>query len=420
MAHALFGASAAHRWLACPGSLALAVTCGGVGSLPRSPHAAEGTIAHLLFESAMLGTREPREWLGEEHASDNHVIGVDLEMVSAVEQAAQWARRLTEGALSISAETRVYYGDWLGVPDDEAFGTADLIAIVGDELQVHDYKHGRGVPVKPDNNPQLMLYAGGALPAAQAIAEISRVRLVIHQPRVNDGPLEWTTTPAELEQWLHGEARSGAASVRNAVALLRDWTPDWDDIFLRTGDHCRWCPAKAVCPALRDEVTTDVWGAAPAAPAEFDLLGEPVRATHSDQEWVAKIVPKLDLIESWCRDVRGMALVFAEEGTLPGYKIVQGRRGARAWADPTEAEKLLRTVFRLPIEKAYDLKLISPTAVEKLAAAGDIGVRQWKKAQALIVQPDGKPHLAPVSDPRPALSAAITDFDPAPAAEDIC
>ena len=89
---------------------------------------------------------------------------------------------------------------------------------------------------------------------------------------------------------------------------------------------------------------------------------------------------------------------------MPGYKLVQGKRGARQWADPAEAEKVLREQFRLPIEKAYDLKLISPTTAEKLAKAGEIGPRQWAKVIPLIVQRDGAPSVAPVSDSRPAIT----------------
>ena len=89
---------------------------------------------------------------------------------------------------------------------------------------------------------------------------------------------------------------------------------------------------------------------------------------------------------------------------MPGYKLVQGKRGARQWADPAEAEKVLREQFRLPVEKAYDLKLISPTSAEKLAKAGEIGPRQWAKVVPLIVQRDGAPSVAPVSDSRPAIT----------------
>ena len=97
---------------------------------------------------------------------------------------------------------------------------------------------------------------------------------------------------------------------------------------------------------------------------------------------------------------------------LPGWKLVQGKQGNRAWADPKQAEQMLREVFRLPIEDAYDLKVISPTSAEKLAKAGKIGPRQWPKLRALITRAAGTPHVAPEADPRPAitLSSAAAEF----------
>jgi hypothetical protein len=88
---------------------------------------------------------------------------------------------------------------------------------------------------------------------------------------------------------------------------------------------------------------------------------------------------------------------------VPGWKLVPGKRGARQWSSPQAAEELLRKTFRLTIEQAYDLKLISPTSAEKLKKSGVIGDRQWSRVQDLITQSDGKPHVAPASDPRPAL-----------------
>ena len=77
-----------------------------------------------------------------------------------------------------------------------------------------------------------------------------------------------------------------------------------------------------------------------------------------------------------------------------------------------EAEAVLKSM-RLKTEELYDLSLISPTTAEKRAKAGIIGPRQWPKIQPLIVQPEGKPSVAPVSDPRPAISIAASaeDFD---------
>jgi hypothetical protein len=256
------------------------------------------------------------------------------------------------------------------------------------------------------HNEQIMLYAGGKLLEMEALGiDIETVRLVIHQPRVRQAPSEWSLPRQALVHWLTSTARSGATSV--LAAKQTHGTSKWDETFLRSGDQCRWCRAKATCPALRNEVSIEVHGVAAASPDEFAdfVTATPNAALPSDANWLAACLSKVDLIEDWCKAVRAESLRRLSNGEpVPGYKLVPGKRGARQWADPAEAEKVLREQFRLPVEKAYDLKLISPTTAEKLAKAGDIGPRQWPKLQPLIVQKDGAPSVAPASDLRPAIT----------------
>jgi hypothetical protein len=159
----------------------------------------------------------------------------------------------------------------------------------------------------------------------------------------------------------------------------------------------------------------DMTAASPEEFAEIAPTIEPQPDTgHDDASWLAVCLSRVDLIEDWCKAVREQAHKRLSEGQeLPGWKLVAGKRGARAWTDAKAAEELLRKQFRLTIEQAYDLKLISPTSAEKLAKAGDLGPKQWARAQELIHQPDGKPHVAPESDPRPALAVAAkaSEFD---------
>ena len=130
-------------------------------------------------------------------------------------------------------------------------------------------------------------------------------------------------------------------------------------------------------------------------------------------------IGKADLIEDWLKAVRAEVerrLLASEE--VPGYKLVRGKQGNRAWADKVAAEAALKAM-RLKVEQMYDLSLISPTSAEKLAPKLDgdgkpkpvkdgqeppaIGPRQWKTLQGLIVRAEGKAHVAPAADPRPAL-----------------
>jgi hypothetical protein len=97
---------------------------------------------------------------------------------------------------------------------------------------------------------------------------------------------------------------------------------------------------------------------------------------------------------------------------VKGYKLVQGKRGNRMWESPEVAEATLKAM-RIKHDMMYDYKLASPTSIEKLVKADEIGPRQWTKIQALITQSAGQPSVAPVSDKRPALVTSVdaSEFD---------
>lgn len=400
-AHSKLSASAADRWMACPGSVVLSA------GLPdnTSEYAAWGSVAHKIADECLTKIGDPVLFVGTTHDQDGYKITVDEDMVECVQTYLGNLREMTAGADLFESETRTNYSTWLNVDQDLAWGTADATALIGTELQVHDLKTGRGVEVDAVENRQMMLYAGGKLLEMEALGiEVETVRLVIHQPRVRKAPSEWRLTRDELVDWLMGDARQAAQRVLQAHQVVEL------DEFLAAGDHCRWCRAKATCPALRAEVASTVINTltdtVPASPDDFLALETTMPAKAGDAAgWLAACLSKVDMIEDWCSAVRAESLRRLSAGEpVPGYKLVQGKRGNRQWADPTEAEKVLREQFRLPVEKAYDLKLISPTTAEKLAKAGEIGPRQWAKVIPLIVQRDGAPSVAPVSDNRPAIT----------------
>jgi len=133
----------------------------------------------------------------------------------------------------------------------------------------------------------------------------------------------------------------------------------------------------------------------------------------ADQDDLARVMANANLIEGWIKAVRAEVerrLLAGEP--VKGYKLVQGKRGNRMWANPEDAEAALKAM-RIKHDQMYDYKLASPTSIEKLAKAEEIGPRQWVKIQALITQSEGQPSVAPESDKRPALvtSAAASDFD---------
>jgi hypothetical protein len=286
-----------------------------------------------------------------------------------------------------------------------AYGTADTIVIVDDTLHVIDLKYGRNY-VAAEDNKQLMLYGLGALDLASLAYDIERVVLTIYQPKVSMEPSTFDMPVEDLLEFA-GEARIGAA---HAVYQLNGGRkPE-----LNPGaSQCQWCKAKAVCPALAAETTAVVTTA--ASVDDFaDLTAETLPAALAEvpSDVLAEALTKVDLMEMFCLAVRAETERRLLAGVeVPGFKLVEGKRGHRKWVNPEEAELQLRSM-RLKVEEMFELKLISPTTAEKLAKAGTIGPRQWKKLQEQYAQSQGKPSVALASDKRPALSlgATMSDF----------
>lgn len=403
----IFSASALERIFACPGSAVLAADA----ERTSTQYSAWGTACHAVAADAL---ENGDHVLGELHntliTADDFEFKVDDEMVEVARAYVHYVRDVAGPDGTILVEQRVQFDQHLGVPaEHDAFGTADAIVVRGDEMIVVDLKTGRGVEVEVQGNPQLQAYALGALEIAEAVADIRRVRLAIVQPRAG-GIKEHDLSADELRAWAREHAAPACRKVLEAVA-------DFSVGHLQPGEkQCKFCPAKPQCPALRDAVLATTLGSAPASVDEFEAVMD-TRQVHADslqdspEQWLAAVLGKVDLIEDWCKSVREEAHRRLQAGLpVPGYKLVAGKRGARAWVDASKAEEMLRKQFRLTIEQAYDLKLISPTSAEKLAKAGALGPRQWATLQELVHQPDGKPHVAPDSDPRPALQSSAEEF----------
>ncbi len=358
--HAVFSASKAPRWMRCPGSLSLA------GAPVTSPAALEGKAAHHLAAWCLETGLDAKEWPHTAIAVDGADIAVGDEMAAAVMTYVRICCKWTEGALGFRVEQRVDYSDAIGQPD--SFGTADFLAIKGSELIVVDFKYGEDAAIAAENNEQLQLYALGALETYGLVHSIDSVRLIISQPRLRHRD-EWRTTPGALRQFAE------IARARAHQALQ----PDAGTTFLNPGEtQCRYCPAKALCPALVTDVLTTVAG-------DFDL---------------AALLPKLDMIEDWCDAVRDRARrTLQEGGTIPGFKLAPGRRSVRAWSSASEAEAVLKSM-RLRQEEMYDLSLISPPAAERLLKESP---KRWARLTPLITQREGLPVV--VRDDTPPVVA---------------
>ncbi len=149
---------------------------------------------------------------------------------------------------------------------------------------------------------------------------------------------------------------------------------------LSPGDkQCQWCPVRATCSAR----TGAIMDAYPADPSDGGRL-----SAHITDEELAAALDRADFIESWCRDIRAEALRRATGGTtIPGYKLIEGKRGNRRWVDSSMAELELKSLGVDP----HDHKLISPTEAQRRlkAANASYEVVSWN-----VEQPNGSPSLA--------------------------
>lgn len=408
-AHAKYSPSSAHRWMVCPGSMALETLAPRTEGKP-SEYAAEGTAAHELAAWVLTKDAPAAAYIGRQIQADGFTFTVDREMADNVQAYADRVRDYAEDG-ELLVEQRMEFSEYIDHP--EQFGTSDAVVLTSDglEIQVHDLKYGRGVKVDAQDNQQTMLYALGALAEFGMVGDFLRVRVVIHQPRLNHVS-EADYTIQELMEFAK-KAKQGVERCEDAIQYLEGNGNLRADYFKPGEDQCRFCPAKATCPALRKEVLAAVSDdfideTQPLAPQL-----EPALERTMDNQLLGNLLGAVDLIEGFCKAIRAAAETELLAGReVPGWKLVEGRRGSRRWGSEQEAEDMLKSM-RLKVEDMYDLKLISPTTAEKLHKAGVIGPRQWPRLQELITQAEGKPSVAPADDKRPALvmTAVEDDFD---------
>jgi len=419
-AHSKFSASASGRWMGCPGSVVL--EAGKPDG--TSVYAAAGTCEHTVAAECLLSGASASDYLGRTFKVEGFDIEFDDDRVENVQIYLDNIQDYRHGADAFMVEVKVNYADWLCVPKADGFGTSDTVIIKGDEIQVHDYKGGRGEEVDAENNTQMMLYALGALAELDGLAgDFTNVRMVIHQPRIKRAPSEWSCSVEELKKFAN-LARSRAASVLNAeqwvinnAKHLGNPTSSssqavWNKTFLSAGEkQCRWCKAKATCPVLRAEVIDGTFDKQPATPEEFaDMTPLTVgdAGADADHGWLAASMAKAALIEGWITGVRAeVERRLLAGGAVSGYKLVQGKQGNRAWTSKAEAESMLKS-FKCKLDEMYKSSLISPTDAEKLLETASPA--RWKKLAPLISRSPGSPSVAPTSDKRaPIVVTPVAD-----------
>jgi len=277
-AHSKWSASGFESIMLCPGKKVLEQ-----GKPDNtSKYAAEGTAAHQVLTWALQEERPATAYIGRVIEADGFVFEVDQDMAGHVQVCVDYANDLKGDDGTLFADIRVNYSSYLGVAEQEAWGTADVIVCRGTEVIVVDFKYGMGVEVDAERNPQMSLYGLGALQAYHGlVADFETVRMAISQPRIKRAPSEWDCSVEELEAWGRSTARSAVATCLNASAILSPdqggmTTTEWEDTFLRpTEKGCKFCRAKATCPALRAEVANTAFDITPAMSVNSRRYGAP-------------------------------------------------------------------------------------------------------------------------------------------------
>lgn len=191
--HAVLSASAAHRWLACPPSAMLEK------ELPdeTTVYAEEGSVAHEVAEYKVrwyLGERDiPMPSTGNFNAEeiDRHTDSYAYYATDKIET----IRKSCPDAV-VMVEQRLDFSNYV----EDGFGTGDLVIVADDVIQVIDFKYGKGVAVSAEHNPQMMLYALGALNLYGYLYDVKTVKMAIVQPRL-DSISEWEMSVDELLSW---------------------------------------------------------------------------------------------------------------------------------------------------------------------------------------------------------------------------
>ncbi|WP_298510751.1 DUF2800 domain-containing protein [uncultured Ruminobacter sp.] len=368
--HAILSASASHRWLMCPPSVRLSEQFPDDGG---SEFAAEGTEAHELCEyrlkSAMgIPADDPVPHLQRYNEEmEDCACGYATHVLSLVEEAKQ-----TCSDPKVLIEQRVDFSQW--VP--EGFGTADCIIVSDGTLRIVDYKHGLGVLVEAENNPQMKCYALGALEIFDVLYDIDTISMTIYQPR-RENISTWVISREELLQWAENTLKPIAAM---AFAGEGEFC---------SGEWCGFCKAKHNCRAR--------------AEANLMLAKHDFKMPELLEDFeIELILSKVDELASWANDVKEYALKQAVSGKeWHGWKLVEGRSVRKF----TDDDKVIKTVSKAGFDP-FEKKLLGITAMQKLLGRA----RFDELLSGLITKSKGKPTLVPDSDKRPEVSSAVLDF----------
>lgn len=391
--HALLSPSAAHRWLNCTPAPRLEAT------LPdnTSEYAEEGTLAHCVCEAtakkkfkkikAAECTKTIKRLKKKELWDDEMLHTAEIYVDHLYERAMRF-----EHEPYIAFEVKVDISEY--VPD--SFGRCDCVMFGGDTLVITDYKHGKGVPVNVEKNPQLMLYGLGALKLYRPLFgdAIKKVELYVDQPRI-DSYNGWTCSADELVAW--GE--SIKPTVQKAFMGLGEY---------KAGSWCQFCRANGQCKAQADQQISafdDFKDQGTVSLPDEPLAAALPTPALLTPEALGQVLTKGQTLVEWYEAAKKVALDLILDGkAVPGWKAVEGR-STRIWSDQ---DKALEKLQAAGIDRAviYDSVPKTLAQLEKM-----LGKTKFKELVGdMVVRPQGKPALADESDTRKVFNSAEADF----------
>ena len=386
-AHSPLGMSSASRYMKCPGSVSLSR---GIED-PESDYAAEGTAAHALGEACLAHGEDAWERIGlyfldawfypnasQLPEDDQRALPITKAMANAVQVYLDWVRR--------RFPDRNQGNTWVERPFHCAdvhplfYGRNDFAHYEEDQCRLHvaDYKHGAGIVVEAEDNPQLKYYAVGLLTDLGLWQAVGSVTLWIVQPRGfhREGPIRsWSCSTADLDKWCSEEL---------VPAMMRAQT----SLETASGEHCRFCPARfRACPQLRSD--------ADEIEEIIKMMEKKGGAPELSNEEVARFLDLNEVLKIAAKAARDVGFVRAEKGAdIPGWKLAKGRAN-RVWREGVE-EKATEKFGALAFTKP---ELLSPAQLEALPLGKEFVAEHAYKPEAglqLVKANDSRPAQGPV------------------------
>lgn len=381
MAHALLSASSAARWMACPPSARLTEPMKDKGS----DYAREGTLAHMIAENRLHkmlddingdAIDDVLEGLKKSMYFENAMLDyVEVYVDTVIEKYHEALTRSADAQLII--EAKLDFSKW--VPD--GFGTGDAVIIADGKMEIIDLKYGQGVPVRAFGNPQMRLYAAGALLEFGFMYDIHEVVMTIVQPRL-DSISSDTLTVEELMEWLENEVGPKAKMAYKGKGEFK------------AGGHCQFCKAKALCKTRK-------------AAADDLLMYEFKHPNLLTRDEVGSTLVIAKEVAKWAKDLEDYAFEELTHGKeIPGWKLVEGRSN-RTITDTDKALEILSAGDYSEDEYLKPRALKGITDLEKAFGKNQLSAL----IGSLIDKPQGKATMVVESDPRPALNSVHKDFE---------